>query len=80
MKLILLLSFYILTSEQSVTVTNKGEITNGGIKTFYSNGYCVFVDVSKFKGSSINTKVTVKNGRFTDSRMWWGGYYSYPST
>ena len=78
MKLMLLLSFYILTFER--TVTNKGEITYGEQKTINSNGYCVFVDVSKFSGYSIRANVTVKNGRFRESYMYWGGYYSHPNT
>lgn len=64
MKLILLLSFCILTFE--LTVTNKGEIFNGVTKTINSNGYCVFADVSRYSGSYIKAKVTVKNGRFNE--------------
>ena len=78
MKLILLLSFCILTFE--LTVTNKGEIFNGVTKTINSNGYCVFADVDRYSGSYIRAKVTVKNGRFNEDIMYWGGYFSKPST
>ena len=78
MKLILLLCLYILTFEQTVTVTNKGEAEYGVAKTITSNGNCVFVDLRNFRGSKIRANVTVKNGRFNENKMYWGGYYIYP--
>ena len=78
MKLILLLCLYILTFEQTVTVTKKGEAEYGVAKTITNNGNCVFVDLRNFRGSKIRANVTVKNGRFNENKMYWGGYYIYP--
>ena len=77
MKLILFLCLYIFTFE-TVTVINKGELEYGISKKITSNGNCIFVDYDRYKGSTIRANVTVKNGRFAENRMWWGGYNSYP--
>ena len=77
MKLILFLCLYIFTFE-TVTVINKGELEYGVAKKITSNDNCIFIDYDKYKGRLIRANVTVKNGRFNENRMWWGGYYTYP--
>ena len=79
MKLICLLIFCILSFSEQKTVTNSGRLLKNTPKTFDYNGYCIYVDLDDFSGSSIKVKVTIKSGNFEEKIMYWGGYYSLPT-
>lgn len=75
---VLLLSFLAFTLEQKSCYIEK--YVRIDTPTTVSSK-CFYLDLSEFSGYlNLMARVTVKNGHFTEERMYYGGYYSTPSS
>ena len=84
MSLFLALILYLLTfSNEEYTRDNTCYIDEfihkDVLKTIKDS--CFYLDLNEFSGyTRVKVKLTVKNGYFTEDKLYYGGYYSKPSS